>query len=143
MANKKDCGSVSGFGTYVTYCECLFKNINELNVLLTGLVSSYRLLVGSAEEFNRITLAHKRDLEDAIDRADDLGDVIDKIICRMDRLVSIYLDICFQEVLCPELVPRPSEKKTVLSDDLEDEISENLGDEIVEPELDLIQDEAT
>ena len=53
--------------------EYLFRKICALNDMLTDLVSSYRLSVGAAEEFNRVALAHRKDIEDAVDRADDFG----------------------------------------------------------------------
>lgn len=134
--DKKRCG----FGTYVAYCECLLDNINNLNAILATMVSSYRLLVGSAEEFNRITLAHKGDLEDAIDRADDLGDIIDKIICRIDRLVSVYLDICLQEILCPDIIPEHGGSEVNISDQLENEIAANLGAGIIGNEIDIAEE---
>lgn len=66
-------------------------NIDELMVILKQLVESYRLLVGAAEEFNRITLAHKKDLSNAIDRADNLGDIIDDIIDTLDSVIDQWL----------------------------------------------------
>jgi ABC-type transporter Mla subunit MlaD len=60
----------------------------QLVTTIKSLSESYRLLVEAAEEFNKITLAHKRDLEDAIDRADDLGDIIDKLIKILDKSIE-------------------------------------------------------
>ncbi|HHT63844.1 MAG: hypothetical protein ACOX4H_08255 [Bacillota bacterium] len=62
--------------------------ISQLIAFLKPMSESYRLLVGAADEFNKITLAHKKDLEDAINRADDLGDIIDKLIKTLDRLLE-------------------------------------------------------
>ena len=70
--------------------ESLLKEIYTLNEILTPLVSSYRLSVGAAEEFNRIALAHRKDVEDAIDRADDLGHVIDEVRRRMKKYMKRY-----------------------------------------------------
>jgi len=63
-------------------------NVTQLVQLLKPLSESYRLLVGAADEFNKITLAHKKDLSDAIHRADDLGEIIDKLIKTLDTLLS-------------------------------------------------------
>lgn len=71
--------------------EAMKNNIDQLLVILKPLVESYRLLVGSAEEFNRITLAHKKDLSKAINRADDLGDIIDDVIDILDSTIDQWL----------------------------------------------------
>ncbi len=70
--------------------ECLLKEIKTLNELLTPLASSYRLAVGAAEEFNKIALAHRRDVEDAIDRADDLGHLVDDVRKKLRRYMKRY-----------------------------------------------------
>lgn len=71
--------------------ECAGKKVEELVSILKPMCDSYRLLVGAAEEFNHITLAHKDDVVNAIDRADDLGDVIDHIIHTLDCITKDWL----------------------------------------------------
>lgn len=68
--------------------NCLGETISDLISALKPLSESYRLLVGAADELNGITLAHKKDLKDAIQRADDLGDIIDKVIKTLDTLIG-------------------------------------------------------
>ena len=70
--------------------EHLLKEICTLNEILTPLVSSYRLSVGAAEEFNQIALAHRKDVEDAIDRADDLGHLVDKVHRKLNKYMRRY-----------------------------------------------------
>lgn len=70
--------------------EYLHKEICALNEILTPLVSSYRLSVGAAEEFNRIALAHRKDVEDAIDRADDLGHLVDEVHRKLKKYMKRY-----------------------------------------------------
>ncbi len=70
------------------------KEICSLNDILTPLVSSYRLTVGAAEEFNRIALAHRKDVEEAIDRADDMGHLIDEV----QRKIKKYMKRYFEEL---------------------------------------------
>lgn len=60
--------------------EFIFNDVNNLNTLLTQLVNSYRLTVGAAEEFNRISFSTKDDVEDAVARADELGELLDDVI---------------------------------------------------------------
>lgn len=66
------------------------KEICTLNDILVPLVSSYRLSVGAAEEFNRIALAHRKDVEEAIDRADDLGHLIDDVQRKLKKYMKRY-----------------------------------------------------
>lgn len=73
---------------YTSYDDLLIRDIRMLIDILTALVSSYRLLVGAADEFNGITLAHESDLKGAIDRADDMGDIIDDIDKRLKYLIK-------------------------------------------------------
>ncbi|MGI5999207.1 MAG: hypothetical protein ACOX89_11170 [Lutispora sp.] len=77
--------------SYIEHPDPLLKDIRILIDILTPLVSSYRLLVGAADEFNKITLAHKSDLEGAINRADDMGDIIDEIDDKLKTLVKALL----------------------------------------------------
>lgn len=71
--------------------KVLCKDIKTLIDMLTPLASSYRLMVGAADEFNKISLAHRKDVEDAIDRADDLGHIIEDVEERLKRVLRIYL----------------------------------------------------
>lgn len=73
------------------YNDPVIKDIRVLLEILNPLVSSYRLLVGAADEFNKITLAHKKDLEHAIKRADDLGDIIDEIDDKLKILIKVLI----------------------------------------------------
>lgn len=68
-----------------------YRAVSELTGLLGSLVSSYRYLVGGADEFNKITLAHKDDVEDAIERADELGEIVDKLIKELEHQVENYI----------------------------------------------------
>lgn len=72
--------------------DYLIKEICTLNEILAPLVSSYRLTVGAAEEFNRIALAHRKDVEDAIDRADNMGHLVDKIQKKLNKYMRRYLN---------------------------------------------------
>lgn len=78
-------------GLYANNNDPLLRDIRILIDMLTPLVSSYRLLVGGADEFNGITLAHKSDLEDAIERADEMGDIIDIIDEKLKVLIKALI----------------------------------------------------
>ncbi len=70
--------------------EFLHREICNLNEILTPLVSSYRLSAGAAEELNRIALAHRKDVEEAVERADDLGHMIDDIRRKLKKYLKRY-----------------------------------------------------
>ncbi|WP_315121027.1 hypothetical protein [uncultured Clostridium sp.] len=74
--------------------EGYYGDINNLTELLAKLVNSYRLLVGGAGELNGIALARKKDVRDAIDRANDLGCVIDEIIDALEHCSCEYTNYC-------------------------------------------------
>ena len=73
------------------YDELLCKDVKTLAELLTSITGSYRLLVGAAEEFNRIALVHRHEAEEAIERAGDLGDIIDDVEEELKKLMKLYL----------------------------------------------------
>ncbi|HYE81205.1 MAG TPA: hypothetical protein VEG39_03450 [Clostridia bacterium] len=72
--------------------DFLLREICKLNEILTPLVSSYRLSVGAAEEFNKIALVHRKDVEDAIDRADDLGHLVDEVRKKLKKYMKRYFN---------------------------------------------------
>jgi len=71
-----------------------YNDINNLADILIKLVSSYRQLIGGADELNKIALSKKSDVKDALSRADKLGDIIDKAIRILDETSYGYMDYC-------------------------------------------------
>lgn len=71
-----------------------YTDINNLADMLTKLVSSYRLLIGGADELNKIALSKKSDVKDALKRADNLGDIIDEAIKVLDGASYSYMSYC-------------------------------------------------
>ncbi|WP_125153396.1 hypothetical protein [Clostridium rectalis] len=71
------------------YCD-----INNLAELICKLVNAYRLLIGGAGELNSIALAKRGDVKHALDRANELGDVIDELICVLDNTSCAYTNYC-------------------------------------------------
>lgn len=74
--------------------QSYYSDINNLADFLAKLVNSYRLLIGGAGELNQIALAKKSEVKKALDRADDLGDVIDDVIKALDCIGYNYIDYC-------------------------------------------------
>ncbi|KYH34642.1 hypothetical protein CLTEP_13590 [Clostridium tepidiprofundi DSM 19306] len=75
-----------------TVIEAYYSDIDNLVDLLGKLVNSYRLLIGGADELNKIAFASKSDIKDALDRADDLGDIIDDVIKNIDVICGNYIN---------------------------------------------------
>ncbi len=71
-----------------------YNDINNLAEILAKLVISYRTLIGSADELNKIALSKKSDVKDALKRADELGGIIDKAIKVLDDASYSYMSYC-------------------------------------------------
>ena len=71
-----------------------YNDINNLADILTKLVSSYRLLIGGADDLNKIALSKKSEVKDALKRADNLGDIIDETIKVLDNASYSYMSYC-------------------------------------------------
>ncbi len=74
--------------------QTYYSDINNLADILTKLVSSYRLIIGGADELNKIALSKKSDVKDALKRADSLGDIIDETIKVLDDASYSYMSYC-------------------------------------------------
>lgn len=74
--------------------ETYYKDVNNLTDLLGKLVNSYRLLIGGADELNKIALSRKSDVRDALKRAENLGEIIDDIIKVLDDTSFNYAAYC-------------------------------------------------
>lgn len=71
------------------YCD-----MNNIIDSITKLANSYRLMIGGAEELNRITLAKKRDVKAALKRVNKIGDIIDDYLDVLDDIDLPYFEYC-------------------------------------------------
>lgn len=69
-----------------------YEDLMNLTELLKRLVDSYRLLIGGAAELNNIYPRKKSDVEDALDRVDEVGEVIDDLIKVIETHGEKYLE---------------------------------------------------
>ncbi|MEG1287432.1 MAG: hypothetical protein RSD13_05205 [Clostridium sp.] len=77
----------------MAYREVIQNHSDELNNLadlLGKFVNSYRLLIGGAGELNNIALAKKNEVKDALDRAEDVGAIIDDLVKVIESSESCY-----------------------------------------------------
>jgi len=71
-----------------------YLDIQNLSSLLGGYVNAYRLLVASASDLYSINIAKKSEVRKAIERSDELGELIDKLINALDNCEDGYLKYC-------------------------------------------------
>lgn len=69
-------------------------DMNNIIDDITKLTNSYRLMIGGAEELNRINLAKKGDLKAALKRADKIGDIIDDYLKILEEIDLSYFEYC-------------------------------------------------
>ncbi len=107
----------------VRKCKLTRQSVEQLTGLLASLVNSYRIMIGAADEFNRMSIAKQSDVKDAIERAKDLGDIIDDVIKRLDRKMDDYLDaVClcdFEVQLLRSGIPQPPPLRTEAREEVE------------------------
>ncbi|MFZ5968148.1 MAG: hypothetical protein ACOYVK_13370 [Bacillota bacterium] len=98
--------------------DALYNEVQQMSTILNGLSNSYRLLVGAADEFNRVSSASRKDVDDAVDRAKDIGKIIDEVLNALEGKVKVYvkdlkrIDLCRIEFLVYQL-----EENRILSDE--------------------------
>jgi septation ring formation regulator EzrA len=78
--------------TYRKVIESYYNDINNITDLIGKLVNSYKLLVGGADELNKIALASKSDIRSALKRAKELGEIIDELIRTLDCISYNYVN---------------------------------------------------
>jgi len=71
-----------------------YDDIANLSVLLKNYVDAYRLLIGGASELYNVNIAKKSEVKKALDRVEQLGDLIDKIVGTLDKCEGSYLKYC-------------------------------------------------
>lgn len=74
--------------------QTYYSDLNNLSELLLKLVNSYRILIGGADELNKIALASKGDVKEALKRADKVGDLIDDVIEALKHSSENYAEYC-------------------------------------------------
>lgn len=76
------------------FADKQYNDISNMSNLLNNYVNAYRLLVASASELYSINLAKKSDVKKAIDRVEELGELIDSLVDALGRCEEHYLKYC-------------------------------------------------
>ncbi|MBN7572905.1 MULTISPECIES: hypothetical protein [Clostridium] len=71
-----------------------YEDIDNLSVLLKNYVDVYRLLIAGASELYGVNLAEKSEVKKALDRVENVGELIDKLISTLERCEGSYLKYC-------------------------------------------------
>ncbi len=71
-----------------------YEDIDNISGLLKNYVDSYRLLIAGASELYSINLAKKSDVKKALDRVEEVGELIDKLINTLEKCEGSYLKYC-------------------------------------------------
>ncbi|KEI03317.1 hypothetical protein [Clostridium botulinum] len=69
-------------------------DINGLADLLGKLVSSYQALIGSSAQLNGMAASRKSQVKDTLQKAGEIGEMIDEIIKVLEEASNNYLDYC-------------------------------------------------
>ncbi|MGL4569518.1 MAG: hypothetical protein ACRCVJ_00460 [Clostridium sp.] len=104
-----------------------FSELIKMSSLLKTLVDSYRLLIAGAVDVNILPVRRTKDVERALDRADEVGKLIDRIVDVMDEYEYSYIK--FSKIK-NEVVSLNYEKKKVkneLNDVIQTEINNELN----------------
>lgn len=79
---------------YKNIIEFHYKDINNMQDSLMKLTNAYRMMISGANELNGIAIAKKRQIRDALKRADEIGNIIDSNISAIERSECRYFDYC-------------------------------------------------
>ena len=71
-----------------------YDDIANLSVLLKNYVDSYRLLIGGATELYTVDLVKKSEVRKALERVEQVGELIDKLVATLDKCEGSYLKYC-------------------------------------------------
>lgn len=100
----------------MAYREVIQNNAEELSNLadlLGKFVNSYRLLIGGAGELNNIALAKKNEVKDALDRAEDVGAIIDDLVKVIEGSENCYFKYM---KIKNEFISAKTEKDSILTE---------------------------
>jgi tRNA U55 pseudouridine synthase TruB len=71
-----------------------YDDIANLCLLLKNYVDAYRLLIGGASELYNVNIAKKSEVKKALERVEQVGDLIDKLINTLDKCEVSYFKYC-------------------------------------------------
>lgn len=71
-----------------------FQDIDNLSILLKNYVDVYRLLIAGAAELYNVNLAKKSEVKKALERVEEVGELIDNLVGTLEKCEGSYLKYC-------------------------------------------------
>ncbi len=71
-----------------------YQDIDNLSALLKNYFDVYRLLIAGAAELYSVNLASKGEVKSALERAEQVGELIDKLVGTLNKCEGSYLKYC-------------------------------------------------
>lgn len=71
-----------------------YEDIDRLSELLKNYVDVYRLLIAGTSELYSVNLAKKSEVKKSLDRVEQVGELIDKVVDTLDKCEGSYLKYC-------------------------------------------------
>ena len=72
-----------------------YEDLNNLSALLRNYIEIYRLLISSTAELNSTSIIKKGELKHAVERIDEVGDIIDELLRVIKKCEGSYIKYCF------------------------------------------------
>lgn len=71
-----------------------YQDVSNLSSLLRNYIEIYRLLISSTAELNSTSISKKSELKHAIERIDNVGDIIDELLLAIKKCEGSYIKYC-------------------------------------------------
>lgn len=94
-----------------------YDDLNNLSSLLRNYIEIYRLLISSTAELNSTSVTKKGELKHAIERIDNIGEIIDDILKVIKKCEGSYGKYCF---LKSEVISEKIDKESIMMEIHED-----------------------
>lgn len=101
-------GIILGYGEVI---HAHYDDLNNLSNLLRNYIEIYRLLISSTSELNSTSISKKAELKHAIERIDNIGEIIDDILKVIKKCEVSYGKYCF---LKSEVISANTEKDSIM-----------------------------
>jgi len=88
-----------------------YSDLNNLSNLLRNYIEIYRLLISSTAELNNTSISKKGELKHAMERIDNIGEIIDDILKAIKKCEGSYGKYC---LLKSEVISEKTEKESIM-----------------------------
>lgn len=96
-----------------------YEDLNNLSLLLRNYIEIYRLLISSTVDLHATSVVKKNELKHALERVDNVGEVIDDLLRTIKKCEGSYTKYC---TLRNEVILANTEKESILTE-IHDDLS--------------------